>query len=150
MGVAITRYHLFDIDRLINRTIVYGLLTAILAGVYFGGVTLIQVLLRPLTGKGNDLAVVATTLLIAALFFPLRQRVQRFIDRRFYRRKYDAAKTLAAFSHTVRDEVELDRLTGLLVAVVDETMRPAHVSLWLANRPGRPENPGGRETGFSS
>jgi hypothetical protein len=143
MGVAITRYHLFDIELIIRRTLIYGLLTALLAGVYFGGVVLLQALLRPLTGAGNDLAVVATTLLIAALFLPLRQRVQGFIDRRFYRRKYDATKTLAAFGHTVRDEVELDRLTGRLVEVVDETMRPAHVSLWLANRAGRPENPGG-------
>ena len=131
IGVAIFRYHLFDIDRLINRTIVYGLLTVILAGIYFGGVTLIQVLLRPLTGAGHDLAVVATTLLIAALFLPIRARVQGGIDRRFYRRKYDAARTLAAFSAHVRDEVALDRLAGRLVEVVDETMQPAHVSLWL-------------------
>lgn len=131
IGVAIFRYHLFEIDRLINRTIVYGLLTAILAGVYVGGVALLQVLLRPLTGGGNDLAVVATTLGIAALALPLRRRVQDAVDHRFYRRKYDSAKTVAAFGAYLRDEVELDRLTGRLVAVVDETMRPAHVGLWL-------------------
>jgi hypothetical protein len=136
MTFAILRYRLYDIDLIIRRTLIYGLLTALLAGVYFGGVVLIQALLKPFTGAGNDLAVVATTLIIAALFLPLRRRVQGFIDRRFFRRKYNAAKTIAAFGEHVRDEVELDKLMGRLVEVVDETMRPAHVSLWLRS-PGR-------------
>jgi hypothetical protein len=136
MTLAILRYRLYDIDLIIRRTLIYGALTALLAGTYFGGVVLLQTLLRPLTGAGNDLAVVATTLIIAALFLPLRRRVQGFIDRRFFRRKYDAARTLAAFSDHARDEVELDKLTGRLVEVVDETMQPAHVSLWLRS-PGR-------------
>ena len=131
IGIAILRYRLYDIDLIIRRTLIYGVLTALLAGVYFGGVVLLQTLLRPLTGAGNDLAVVATTLIIAAFFLPLRRRVQGFIDRRFFRRKYNSAKTIAAFSEHMRDEVELDTLTGRLVEVVDETMRPAHVSLWL-------------------
>ena len=114
LGIAILRYHLFDIELIIRRTLVYAVLTAVLAGIYFGGVVLLQALLRPLTGAGNDLAVVATTLLIAALVLPLRRRVQAFIDRRFYRRKYDAAQILAAFGERARDEVELDKLTGRL------------------------------------
>ena len=131
IGVAIFRYHLFDIDRLINRTLVYGLLTAILVGFYFGGVVLLQSLLRPITGAGNDLAIVVTTLIIAALFMPLRSRLQAFIDRRFYRRKYDAARTLAEFGQVARDEVDLESLKGRLVQVIEETMQPEHVSLWL-------------------
>jgi hypothetical protein len=139
IGIAILRYRLYDIDLIIRRTLIYGVLTALLAGVYFGGVVLLQALLRPLTGPGNDLAVVATTLIIAAFALPLRRRVQGFIDRRFYRRKYDAAETMAAFGEQIRDEVELDKLTGRLVEVVDETMHPAHVSLWLRD-PGRQPN----------
>ena len=131
VGVAILKYRLYDIDLIIRRTLVYSVLTATLALVYWGGVLLLQTLLRPFTGQGNDLAIVATTLLVAGLFFPLRARIQAFIDRRFYRRKYDAAKTLAAFAEHVRDEVELDSLTRRLVAVVEETMQPEHVSLWL-------------------
>jgi hypothetical protein len=136
VGVGILLHRLYDIDIIIRRTLTYGVLTFVLAAVYFGGVALMQSLLKPLTGAGNDLAVVATTLIIAALFLPLRRRVQGFIDRRFYRRKYDAAKTIAAFGEHIRDEVELDKLTGRLVEVVDDTMRPAHVSLWLRD-PGR-------------
>jgi hypothetical protein len=145
IGVGILRHRLYDIDLIIRRTLIYGVLTVVLAAVYFGGVALIQSLLKPLTGAGNDLAVVATTLIIAAFFLPLRRRVQGFIDRHFYRRKYDAAKTIAAFSDHMRDEVELDRLTGRLVEVVDETMRPAHVSLWLLDpsRQSGPASPGG-------
>ena len=131
VGAAILRYRLYDIDLIIRRTLIYGLLTALLAGVYFGGVVLLQALLRPITGEGNDLAIVATTLLIAALFLPLRRRIQATVDRRFYRSKYDAAKTLAAFSRIARDEVDLDALTSRLVEVVEATMQPEHVSLWL-------------------
>ncbi len=136
IAFSILRYRLYDIDLIIRRTLVYGMLTATLALIYWSGVVGLQALLRPITGPGNDFAIVASTLLIAALFLPLRRRIQSFIDRRFYRRKYNAAKTLTAFSRTARDEVELDRLTGRLVEVVEETMQPAHVSLWLS-RPER-------------
>jgi len=131
LGVAMFRYRLWDIDVIINRTLVYGALTALLVGIYLSSVVLLDALLQPFIGQGNDLAVVASTLLIAALFMPLRRRIQAVIDRRFYRRKYDAARTLEAFSRTARDEVDLDSLTGRLVEVVDETMQPAHVGLWL-------------------
>jgi hypothetical protein len=130
IGIAITRYRLFDIDIIIRKTLVYSVLTALLALIYFGGVVLVQQLTRSITAS-SDLAIAVSTLVIAALFFPLRRRVQTAIDRRFYRRKYDAAKTLAAFGVTVRDEVELDRLTSELLNVVNETMQPKSVSLWL-------------------
>jgi hypothetical protein len=130
--IAILKYRLYEIDIIIRRTLIYGALTAILALLYFGSVIALESLLRPFTGQGhNDLVVVASTLLIVILFTPLRARIQRFIDRRFYRRKYDAARTLEAFSATLRDEVDLDTLAGRLVEVVDETMQPAHVWLWL-------------------
>ena len=132
-GIAILRYRLYDIDTLINRTLVYGLLTLMLALVYFGGVTVTQALFQALTSEEQlpQLLVVASTLLIAALFTPLRRRLQSFIDRRFYRRKYDARKTLEAFSSKLRDETDLDALSEDLTSVVRETMQPAHVSLWL-------------------
>ena len=131
MGIAILRYRLYNIDFLINRTIVYGLLTAILVALYFCGIVVLQRFFVLLTGQQSTLAVVASTLLIAALFTPLRRRIQSFIDRRFYRSKYDARKTLEAFSAHMRDETDLNALSDDLVGVVAETMQPAHVSLWL-------------------
>jgi hypothetical protein len=131
VGIAVLRYRLYDIDRIINRTLVYGALTAMLLAVYFGDIVLFQRIFVLLTGERSTLAVVASTLLIAALFNPLRHRVQSFIDRRFYRKKYDARKTLEAFSAKLRDETDLQALNSELVGVVRETMQPAHVSLWL-------------------
>ncbi len=140
MGIAILRYRLYEIDLIINRTLVYGTLTAMLVLLYFGSVTLLQYLLSLLTGQGNTLAIVASTLAIAALFNPLRRRIQFFIDRRFYRRKYDARKTLEVFSSRLRDETDLETISGDLTAVVHETLQPAHVSLWLRPAP----SPNGR------
>jgi hypothetical protein len=133
LTIAMLRHHLFDIDLLINRTLVYGSLTALLVLVYFGGVTSTQAIFRSLTGQQQQpqLAVVTSTLVIAALFNPLRRRIQGFIDRRFYRSKYDARKTLETFSAKLRDETDLDALSDDLVGVVRETMQPSHVSLWL-------------------
>jgi hypothetical protein len=131
IGPAILLNNLWDIDVIIRRTLIYTLLTASLGLIYWGGVVGLQSLLRPLTGEGNDLAIVATTLAVAALFLPLRRLVQRVIDRRFFRRKYDAAHTLAQFGQVARDEVDLAALTSKLIGVVEETMQPEHVSLWL-------------------
>jgi hypothetical protein len=135
MGIAILRYRLYEIDTLINRTLVYGSLTATLIAVYFGAIVLLQRLFVALTGQKSTLAVVASTLVIATLFNPLRRRIQTFIDRRFYRRKYDATKTLEAFSTKLRDETDLDTLRDDLVGVVRETIQPSHVSLWLRPDP---------------
>jgi hypothetical protein len=133
IGFAVLKYRLYNIDLIINRTLVYGVLTGTLALVYFGGVATTQAIFRALTGQEQQpqLAVVVSTLVIAALFNPLRRSIQSFIDRRFYRKKYDAAKTLEAFSVKLRDETDLDALSDDLVGVVRETMQPAHVSLWV-------------------
>jgi hypothetical protein len=131
IGVAILRYRLYEIDLIVNRTLVYGSLTATLVALYFGAIVVLQRLFVLLTGQQSTLAVVASTLVIAALFTPLRRRIQSFIDRRFYRRKYDARKTLESFSAQLRNETDLEALSGDLVSVVRETMQPAHVTLWL-------------------
>jgi hypothetical protein len=131
MALAILKYRLYDIDVVINLTLVYGALSLTLALVYFGSIALLQGTWIALTGQRSQLAVVASTLFIAALFNPIRYRFQVFIDRRFYRRKYDAAKTLEEFGASLREEVDLENLTGELVAVVERTIQPAHVSLWL-------------------
>jgi hypothetical protein len=146
IGIAILRYRLYDIDVVINRTLVYGSLTAMLGAVYVGGVATTQALFRALTGQEQQpqLAVVISTLVIAALFMPLRRRIQGFIDRRFYRSKYDARKTLEAFSAKLRDETDLDALSDDVVGVVRETMQPIHVSLWLRPDPP-PRGSEGRE-----
>jgi hypothetical protein len=131
VGIAMMRYRLYEIDILINRTLVYGALTAMLVALYFGGIVVLQRVFVLLTGEKSTLAVVASTLLIAAAFTPLRHRIQTFIDKRFYRSKYNARRTLEAFSATLRDETNLEALNNDLVSVVRETMQPAHVSLWL-------------------
>ena len=136
IGIAMLRSRLFDIDVVINRTLVYGSLTLMLALLYFGGVTMTQAFFSALTGQQRlpQLVVVVSTLAIAALFNPLRRRVQAFIDRRFYRRKYDARKTLEAFTSRLREETDLNALGDDLVGVVRETIQPAHASLWLRPR----------------
>jgi hypothetical protein len=133
MGFAVLKYRLYEIDLIINRTLVYGVLTATLVAVYFGSVATTQAIFRALTDQQQQpqLAIVVSTLVIAALFTPLRRRIQGFIDRRFYRSKYDAKKTLETFSAKLRDEMDLDALSDDLTSVVRETMQPAHVSLWL-------------------
>ena len=131
LSVTIARYKLWDIDLVIRRTVSYAILTALLLLVYFGSVIVLQRLFSEVTGQGSTLATILSTLLIAALFGALRRRVQDLIDRRFYRRKYDAAKVLEGFAATARDETDLDRLTAELVRVIQETMEPASVSVWL-------------------
>jgi hypothetical protein len=138
-GIAILRYRLYEIDVLINRTLVYGALTVLLSAAYTGGVVGLQAFFRAFTGQESTLAVVASTLAIAALFGPLRRRMQAFVDSHFYRRKYDAAKTLAAFNSRLRDETNLDALSKDLVGVARDTLQPVHVALWL-----RPEETGGK------
>jgi hypothetical protein len=140
VGIAVLKYRLYDIDLLINRTLVYGSLTAMLVALYFCGIVVLQRLVVLLPGQQSTLAVVASTLLIAALFTPLRKRIQSFIDKRFYRRKYDARKTLEAFSAQLREDTDLDALSNDLVGVVRETMQPAHVSLWLRPETGYKSN----------
>jgi hypothetical protein len=135
-GIAIFRFRLYDIDRIVNRAIVYAALTISLAFAYLGGVILLQYAFRTITGGESQVAVVASTLAIAALFNPLRRSFQTFVDRRFYRRKYDAQKTLAAFSARLRDETDLDALSGELVAVIRGTMQPTSVALWLRPQDG--------------
>jgi hypothetical protein len=137
-GIAIVKHRLYDIDIVINRTIVYAILSATLAAVYFGGIVVLQRVFTAITGQDKlpQVAIVASTLAIAALFDPLRRRIQSFIDRRFYRRKYDARKTLEAFSTTLRDETDLAALSDDLLEVVRETVQPAHVTLWLRPRAG--------------
>jgi hypothetical protein len=135
IGIALLRYRLYEIDILINRTLVYGSLTVVLAASYEGGIVMLQHLFVALTGQESRLAVVASTLVIAALFEPLRRRIQDFVDRRFYRRKFDAAKTLDAFGTRLRQETDIQTINDDLIMVVRETIQPAHVSLWL--RPDR-------------
>jgi hypothetical protein len=143
IGVAILKYRLYDIDRVINRTLVYGLLTVLLAGVYAGAVL---VLGQVFGGVGRDTpswAVAGATLAVAALFQPARRRIQAAVDRRFNRRKYNTAKTIEAFATRLRDQVDLDTLSAELLAVVDQTMEPTRVSLWLrASGPARPRGQG--------
>jgi hypothetical protein len=141
VGVAILRYRLYDVDRIINRTLVYGLLTAVLALVYAGSVVALQRVFAVLTGGDSSLAVVASTLAIAALFNPLRRRVQSFVDRRFYRGKYDAERILADFSATLREGTDLVKLDEDLISTVRETVQPEHASLWLRPGAGSGERP---------
>jgi hypothetical protein len=131
IGIAILRYRLFDIDIIIRRTLQYSVLTGLLGLVYFGGVVLFQGIFRTASGETSSLAIVLSTLIIAALFAPLRRRVQNVIDRRLYRQKYDAAQVLARFAAVARDEVEMEKLAAALVRVLEETMQPESVSLWL-------------------
>jgi hypothetical protein len=139
VGIAMLRHHLYDIDRLINRALVYGLLTVVLTIAYLGAVALLQAPFVRFAG-GSKLAVAASTLAVAALFQPLRTRIQDFIDKRFYRRKYDATQTIESFSARLRENKGLEALTGELVAVVTDVMQPTHASLWLPKPPPRQES----------
>jgi hypothetical protein len=142
VGVAILKYRLYDIDRLINRTLVYGLLTALLAGVYTAVVLVLGQVFGGVGGDAPSWVVAGATLAVAALFQPARRRIQAVVDRRFNRRKFDAAKTVEAFSVRLRDEVDLDALSNELLGVVDQTMQPMTASLWL--RPAAQAQPRGR------
>ena len=135
LAIAILNHRLYDIDQIINRTLVYGLLTASLGTVFVGSVIGLQAVFRVLTGQGSPLAVVISTLIIAAPSMSLRRRIQVLIDQRFFRHRYNATQTVAAFGARMRDDVDMDRITGDLVAVVEEAMQPAHASLWLRGRP---------------
>ena len=139
IGIAILRYRLFDIDLIIRKTLQYAALSALLALVYFGSVVLLQTVVGQATDAQSPLVIVVSTLLIAALFAPLRKRVQTAVDRRFYRQKYDAQQVLAQFAITARDETDMDKLTAELVRVVQETMQPEQVSVWL--KPVKGERP---------
>jgi len=141
MALSILRYRLFDIDLVIKRTVVYGALTITILVIYFAAVVVLQNIFRNLTGQGEQLAIVASTLLIAALFNPLRFRIQTSVNRRFFRGDYDSAQALNSFAESVQDEVDLERMQNALLSTVEETMQPGHVSLWLKESSIRP-NPG--------